>query len=300
MPLVNTSITALFCCIDDFAKTFEDWEKHRLIDTGRQRLRSGKLSLSEMLFIMVLFHGSAYKDFKHFWLYGVEIEYRDCFGDLPSYGRFVTLMPRLLVPFCVLLHCFRGEETGLYFADSTKLAVCHNARISRNKVFKGLAKRGRSTMGWFFGFKLHMVINSKGQVMAVKITAGNTDDRKPFEAMVAELDGKMFADKGYISKALFRRLWQRGLHLITGIRRNMKNYLLPLLDKILLRKRFIIETLFDKLKSGMGLEHTRHRSPTNAFVHVLSCVVAYVLAQPKVKMGKVVVPDVIRSIPNVT
>lgn len=297
---MNTSITALFCCIDDFAKTFEDWEQHRLIDTGRQRLRSGKLSLSEMLFIMVLFHSSAYKDFKHFWLYGVKIEYRDCFGDLPSYGRFVTLMPRLLVPFCVLLHWFRGEETGFYFADSTKLAVCHNARISRNKVFKGLAKRGRSTMGWFFGFKLHMVINDKGQVMAVKITAGNTDDRKPFEAMVAELEGKMFADKGYISKALFRRLWQRGLHLITGIRRNMKNYLLPLLDKILLRKRFIIETLFDKLKSGMGLEHTRHRSPTNAFVHILSCVAAYVLAQPKVKMGKIVVPDVIRSIPNAT
>ncbi len=220
---MNTSITALFCCIDDFAKMFEDWEQHRLIDTGRQRRRAGKLSLSEMLFIMVLFHGSAYKDFKHFWLYGVEIEYRDCFGDLPSYGRFVTLMPRLLVPFCVLLNCFRGEETGLYFADSTKLAVCHNARINRNKVFKGLAKRGRSTMGWFFGFKLHIVINNKGQVMAVKITAGNTDDRKPLEAMVADLDGQLFADKGYISKALFKRLWQRGLHLITGIRRNMKN-----------------------------------------------------------------------------
>ena len=171
---------------------------------------------------------------------------------------------------------------------------------SAYKVFKGLAKRGRSTMGWFFGFKLHMVINNKGQVMAVKLTAGNTDDRKPFEAMVAELESEMFADKGYISKALFQRLWQRGLHLITGIRRNMKNYLLPLLDKILLRKRFIIETLFDKLKFGMGLEHTRHRSPTNAFVHILSCIAAYVLAQPMSKMGRIVVPDVIRSINSAT
>lgn len=226
---MNTSIIALFCCLDDFAKIFEDIERHRLIDTGRQRLRTGKLSLSEMLFIMVLFHLSSYKDFKHFWFYGVLQEYRGCFGALPSYGRFVTLMPRLLVPFCVLLHCFSGEETGIYFADSTKLAVCHNARVSRNKVFKGLARRGRSTMGWFFGFKLHMIMNNKGEVMAVKITPGNTDDRKPFEAMTAGLKGKVFGDKGYISKSLFQRLWQRGLHLITGIRRNMKNYLLPAL-----------------------------------------------------------------------
>ena len=297
---MSTSIIALFCCLDDFAKTFEDWEQYRLIDTGRKRLRVGKLSLDEMLFIMALFHLSPFKNFKTFWLFGVEQKYRDCFGELPSYGRFVTLMPRLLLPFCVLLQVFSGEKTGIYFADSTKLAVCHNARINRNKVFEGLAKRGRSSMGWFFGFKLHMVLNDKGEVMAVKITPGNTDDRKPLEAMTAELEGKMFADKGYISKALFQRLWQRGLYLITGIRRNMKNHLLPILDKILLRKRFIIETLFDKLKSQMGLEHTRHRSPTNAFVHILSCIAAYILAQPKVKMGKIVIPDVIRSIASET
>ena len=138
MSITNT---ALFVCLDDFAKTFEDWERHRLIPTGRQRLRPGKLTLGESLFIMVLFHLSPFKDFKHFWSYGVEQKYRDCFGSLPSYGRFVSLIPRLMVPFCVLLHCFSGEKTGIYFADSTKLAVCHNARINRNKVFKGLAMR---------------------------------------------------------------------------------------------------------------------------------------------------------------
>ncbi len=295
---MSTSVIALFCCLDDFAKTFEEWERHRLIGTGRQRSRSGKLSLSERLFIMVLFHLSPFKNFKAFRFHGVERKYRDCFGDLPSCGRFVALMPRLPVPFCILMQCFRGEETGVYFVDSTKLAVCHNARINRNKVFKGLAKRGRSTMGWFFGFKLHLVINDKGQVMAVKITPGNTDDRKPFETMIAELKGKVFGDKGCLSKPLFQRLWQQGLHLITGIRRNMKNFLLPILDKIMLRKRFIIETLFDKLKSSMGLEHTRHRSPTNAFVHILSCLAAYILAQPKVKIGKIVVPDAIRCMPK--
>ena len=179
-----------------------------------------------------------YKDFKHFWFYGLRHQYRDCFGELPSYSRFVRLMPRLLLPLYMLLHYFRGEQTGIYFADSTKLAVCHNAHISRNRVFRGLAKRGRSAMG-----------------------GSCKDDRKPLEALTAALQGKVFADKGYLSKALLERLWQRGLHLVTSIRRNMKNYLMPLLNKLLSRKRFIIETLFNKLKSDMGLEHTRHRSP---------------------------------------
>jgi len=87
--------------------------------------------------------------------------------------------------------------------------------------------------------------------------------------------GKLYADKGYIGHALFSKLWQRGLHLITAIRRNMKKYLMPMADKIMLRKRFVIETVLDILKSEMGLEHTRHRSPVNAMLHVLSCLVAY-------------------------
>ena len=281
---MSMSNTALFCCIDDFAKTYTEWESHRLIPSGRRRRRKGKLSLSEMLFIMVLFHLSPFKTFKDFWIYGIEQKYRDSFDSLPSYGRFVALIPRLFMPFCLLLHNLRGEETGIYIADSTKLAVCHNQRISRNRVFKGIASRGRSSMGWFYGFKLHLVMNDRGEIMAVKITPGNVDDRTVLAEMTRNLQGKILADKGYISKDLFQRLWKRGLHLIVGIRKNMKNHLMPILDKLLLRKRFIIETLFDKLKSGMGLEHTRHRSATNAFVHILSCLAAYMLAGKKVKM----------------
>lgn len=287
---MSITITALFVCLDDFAKTFEAWESKRLIPTTRKRQRKGKLSLGEMLFIMVLFHLSPFKDFKHFWVHGIEQKYRDHFGDLPSYGRFVALMPRLFAPLAVLMHSLSGEETGIYVADSTKLAVCANPRISRNRTFKGLAARGHSTMGWFFGFKLHVLMNHRGELMAVKITPGNTDDRAPLPDMVAGLEGKLLADKGYISKKLFAELWDQGLHLITGIRRNMKNYLMPIGDKALLRKRFIVETLFDKLKSDMGLEHTRHRSPTNAFVHILSCLAAYMLGKNKVAMKGIAHP----------
>ena len=150
-------------------------------------------------------------------------------------------------------------------------------------------------MGWFFGFKLHLLINHKGQIMAFRITAASRDDRNPLEDLSAALQGKIFADKGYLSQALLERLWQRGLHLITSIRRNMKNDLMPLLDKVLLRKRFMIETLFDKLKSSMGLEYTRHRSPINALVHILSCLAAYTLAQPKVNIGNIGIPNTMPS-----
>ena len=184
-------------------------------------------------------------------------------------------MPRLFVPLTVLLHGLSGEQTGVYFVDSTKLAVCHNRRIHRHKVFDGLAARGKTSMGWFYGLKLHFVINHKGQIMALKITPGNTADSTVLDATTRHLAGKLYADKGYIGRELFHKLWRRGLHLITSIRRNMRNYLMPLADKVMLRKRFVLKTVLDTLKSEMGLEHSRHRSVVNAMVHVLSCLVAY-------------------------
>jgi Transposase DDE domain len=267
-------ITALYCCLDDFCKLFDAWEAHRLIPSEKTRQRTGKLARAEMLFIMVLFHLSPFKNFKVFYHYGIGQQYRACFGDIPHYDRFVSLMPRLFAPLMVLLHSLSGEETGIYCVDSSKLAVCHNRRLHRHKVFNGLAARGKTSMGWFFG-KLHFVINHKGEIMALKIPPGNTDDRAVVDDITKHLTGKAFADKGYIDKELFKTFWWRGLHLITGIRRNMKNYLMPMADKIMLRKRFLIETVLDTLKSEMGLEHSRHRSPVNAMVHILSCLVAY-------------------------
>ena len=179
---------ALFTCLDDFCRTYEEWERHHLIPTSKQRNRKGKLSLSEMLFIMVFFHISGFRCFKLFYLYGVCQHYRDLFGELPSYGRFVALQPRLFMPLCMLLHHFSGEKTGVYIADSSHLPVCHNRRINRNRTFKDLAKRGRSTMGWFYGMKLHVVINNKGEIIALKITPGNVDDRAVLDVMTSSVN----------------------------------------------------------------------------------------------------------------
>lgn len=275
------NIIALFFCIDEFCKTFEEWEKHRLIDTGRKRYRPCEMSLSEMLTIMVIFHVSPCKVFKYFYLHYLPHAHKQDFPNLISYNRFVQLMPRLFVPLCILLQNLFGEETGIYIADPTALPVCHNKRINRHRVFKGIATRGKTTMGWFYGLKLHMVINHKGSIMAVKITPGNVDERSLLSEMTRHLKGNLFADKGFISGNLFKELYQRGLKLITGIRSNMKNYLIGLGEKTMLRKRFLIETIFGILKVHMNLSHTRHRSPANCCVNILSCLVAYQLKHDK-------------------
>lgn len=272
---------ALFSCIDDFCKIYEEWEKEKLINTGKIRNRQGKLDLSEKLFIVILYHFEKFKDFKHYYLYGIEHKHRDKFKELPCYDRFIQIMPSLIVPLSILLQMSTGEKTGIYFIDSSSLNVCRNKRISRNRVFKGLAKRGKTTMGWFFGFKLHMVINHKGEIMAVKITKGNVDDREPVDILTKNLKGSCYADKGYIGKKLHRKLYARGLRLVVGIRKNMVNYLMPMMDKILLRKRFLIETVFGVLKKSMNIEHTRHRSPKNFLVNILAGLVAYCFRKNK-------------------
>ncbi len=168
----------------------------------------------------------------------------------------------------------------MQFVDATSLKVCHNLRINRHRVFAGVAKRGKTTTGWFYGFKLHLVVNDEGEYLNCCITPANVDDRAPVPKLTKGLYGKWFGDKGYISQTLFEDLMSKGLKLVTGIQKNMKNKLMPLMDKILLRKRFIIETINDQLKNISQIEHTRHRSVTNALLNIIADIVAYT-HQPK-------------------
>ena len=274
-------IVALYVCIDDFCKLYEEASKQKLLSTGRIRNRAGNMSLSEMLTVMVIFHYSPCKNFKYFYTDYLAHKHKKDFPKLLCYERFVQLMHRLFVPLSILLHSILGEKTGIYIPDATSLPVCRNQRIRRHRVFNNLAKRGKTAMGWFYGFKLHMIINHKGEIVAVKVTPGNVDDRSVLDSMTRHLKGKIFADKGYISKKLFKSLYMRGLKLVTGIKRNMKNHLMDMIDKLLLRKRFIIETIFAQLKINFNLTHTRSRSPINFFLNILSCLTAYQLKSTK-------------------
>jgi hypothetical protein len=191
-------------------------------------------------------------------------------------------MSETTTPLVALLVELLAVPTTANYIDSTKLVVCHNRRIRRHKVFRGLAARGKSSMGWFYGFKLHLIVNEKGELVSFLITPGNTPDNniETVTKLASRMTGKLFGDRGYISKDLFASLWQQGTQLITGIKKNMKNKLLPLMDKIMLRGRGIIETINDQLKNIEQIEHTRHRSPTNFGANLLSGLIAYQL-QPK-------------------
>ena len=158
--------------------------------------------------------------------------------------------------------------------------LTNHKRIKRNKVFKGLAKRGKTTSGWFYGFKLHLIINEKEEILAFQLTPGNVADVSVAETLSRGIFGKLFGDKGYISAELAKRLLKQGLELFTTLRSNMKQRLMKLTDRILLRKRAIIETVNDQLKNISQIEHTRHRSAGNFLINLLAGIAAYT-HQPK-------------------
>lgn len=269
------NLLELFCAVDDFWQVFRPiWQRHQLESGDRQRIRATKLSESEIMTILIQFHTSRFRDFKAYYAFVCDHQ-RGEFPELVSYERFVKLMPRVGVALFVYLHLCQGDCTGLSFIDSTPLKVCHNKRIPQHRVFDGFAERGKTTMGWFFGFKLHSVINHHGEVVAFNLTPGNVDDRQPLDGFHNRLFGKLFGDKGYLSSTLRDDLRELGIDLITTIRRNMKPQIMPLEDRLLLRKRAMIETIHNIWKSGLHIDHTRHRSVDNFVVNLLAGLVAY-------------------------
>ncbi len=278
---MTDKITEIFFYTDEFCKEFyKVMEGHQLPEETAKKKRNKpcKLSDSEVITIMIAFHLEGYRNLKHFYLNYVQRFLKSEFPTTVSYNRFVELQQKALFPMVIFLKMMRlGSCTGISFVDSTPIRVCHNKRIFNHKVFDGIATRGKSTMGYFFGFKLHIVVSDTGEILEFVITPGNVDDRTPLKDgnFLNNIFGKLFADKGYIGQKLFEQLFIDGIQLITGLKRNMKNSLMSISDKILLRKRSIIETINDELKNICQIEHSRHRSFSNFLSNLISGLIAY-------------------------
>jgi len=277
----NTKIVEIFYFADDFCKEFNSVIKRSQIaeDNGKKhRNKPYKLSDAEVITIMILFHTGGFRNLKHFYINYVQKHLTSYFPETVSYNRFVELEQKSLFPMVLFLKTMRlGSCTGISFVDSTPIRVCDNKRIFNQKVFEGIAQRGKSTMGFFYGFKLHLIVNEMGEILNFVITPGNVDDRTPlkYASFLKNITDKLFADKGYISQELFEMLFVDGIQLITGLKRNMKNSLMSTADKILLRKRSVIETINDELKNICQVEHSRHRSFTNFLSNLISGLIAY-------------------------
>jgi hypothetical protein len=276
MYFTQDKITEIFYITDEFCTEFQKSIQGHLL--GKTAKRKPIMTHSEIITILIIFHGMQHKNLKHFYLHYVQKHLTHLFPNTVSYNRFVELSQQVVLPMTLFLkmQCL-GDCTGITYVDSTPIRVCKNKRIKQNKVFKEIATVGKSTMGWFYGFKLHLIVNEKGDILNFIITQGNVDDRKPLNdaKFLEKIKGKLYADKGYISAKLTQLLFVDGVQLITGIRDKMKNCLLELKDKILLRKRSIIETINDELKNICQVEHSRHRSFQNFIANLISGLIAY-------------------------
>ncbi|MQL47790.1 IS982 family transposase [Photorhabdus khanii] len=275
------TLEELYCGVDDFCQKFIPlWEQQLIENNLLKRHCTASLSLSEIMTFLILFHMSHYRHFKAFYIEHVQQYLKADFPHLVSDNRIITLKKSAIIPLCAFLSSRKEKSQGMAFIDSTKIAVCHNLRIPRNKVFEGVAQRGKTSMGWFYGFKLHLVINDCGELLSVKLTPGNTDARHPVKEWVKGLTGHLYGDKGYLSQALSDELEAEGITLITRVRCNRKAKFLSLWDNIMLRKRFLIETVNDPLKNISQIEHSRHRSIVGFLLEVVSGLIAYTF-QPK-------------------
>jgi transposase len=279
------SLTELFCLIDDFCQAFEpEWKKRLLAQGDKKRQRCTSLCLSELMTLAVLFHQLRFRQFKSFYLLYALRFLRAEFPGLPSYGRCLELLPRCIVPLSALFDTVKGPCTGITIIDSSPISVCDNLRISRHRVFARIAARGKSSTGWFFGFKLHIAINHRGELLNMKVIPGNVDDRKPVPHLCRHVVGRVYADKGYLSHALVERLRQQQVQFITKVRKNMKPVQHAPFDQTVLQRRSLIETVFDELKNLCQVEHTRHRSHAGFLVNLMAGIIAYCMAPNKPRL----------------
>ena len=271
-------LPVIFCIVDDFCKKFEPYFKNQLKKDGfLKRDRKSQTTLSEDLTIVIFYQFSGIKNFKTFF-YAFKKNFISEFPQLCSYNRFIEKKQRLLFPLYTLSECVKGECTGVSYIDSTALPVCHNKRIHTHKVFQKIAKRGKTTMGYFYGFKVHLVLNHTGHIINYSLSSGELHDlHKTFE-LLKNLWGSAYGDKGYVSSEIFENLRLFKVNIMTYLKKNMKKMrekLVPFQDAINLRNRGVVENTIKGLKIKYSMQQTRSRSVINYFVNIIGSICAH-------------------------
>jgi len=241
-------LTEIFYHVDEFCKLLN--QNVGAIVHGKstkKRYKSSKMTLSEVITVMIYFHHSGYRTFKDYYLKEVKVHLTAEFKNLVSYNRFIELKKEAILPLLMFMRAsFKNKCTGISYIDSFSLKVCHNRRISSHKGLKMFAQRGKTSVGWFFGVKLHLIINQYGEFVDIVFSKGNASDanRTILECITKYVKGKLFGDKGYIVRRETVELLQnRGIALIKRLKKNMPNQLLTVDDKMLLQKKSLIETV---------------------------------------------------------
>ena len=281
---ITNQLTHIFCQVDDFCKEIDQYTEHGLLSgpTSNRRGPQPSLTISEIMAILIMFHHVRFRDFKTFYTGYVQRYWCRAFPQLPSYSRFISIMKQAIFPMTLFTSLNSGKRTGIYYIDSSCLPVCHPKRSQRHKTFDEIAAYGRTSVGWFFGLKLHIVINDRGELIAFKITRGNRHDSKEAPSLLKQLQGLAFGDKGYIGKKIFDELLAGGLKLVTRKRKNMKPEQLTEHEQQLLNQRGIVETVIGHLKHHYQVWHTRHRSILNAMTHLVTALAAYAINPLKI------------------
>ena len=289
MPLVK-----IFCEIDDFCKDFLKQFKTNLLTNGNNvRRRAFRMGPSEVMTIVLWYPYSGYKTFKDYYEKHVLLHMQKDFRNLVSYNRFLELRKNLTMPLLIFAQLRTKEApcSGISYIDSYPLKVSHTRRESSHKTFRKIAAKGKTSVGWFYGFKLHIVINHLGQILSFCITPGNVSDNNAqvLTKLTKRISGKLYGDKGYIvNPKMFEKLYAKGVHLVTKVRSNMKNKFISVADKFYLKKRGVVESVGAVLKENLSLEHSRHRSFWGFICHVVAVVAAYDF---RVKKPRISVPD---------
>ena len=269
------NIVEVYCFVDNFVKMIES--KSLKSPAGRKSM----LTKTDYITLTIFKQEYGLKTTKQLYEFVQEYMQKD-FSPLPSYQQFNEGIKSTFSYFVMiawlLTRLTRKKDAKYHIVDSSPLPVCNNQYRFQAKLFKGLARSGKNMNGWYWGFKLHLIINHDMEIESIKISDGSTSDIDALEGdFIDGIRGWLVGDKGYIGQKKAQELAAQGIKLITRTRKNMRKVPALPIHNYLLSKRQAVESTFSYLKYRLSVLSSYARSVEGFFVNVFSAIVTYSL-----------------------